>query len=359
MNFEAFVNKILEEIKEHLPEKFLDTEFTVIQHEKLNKQYAALTIADQNVTPVINLEDYFWDYEHGRSFENIIGAIAESVEMEYPKIDLDVLSDFDKAKELLFIRVNSVDKNEGYLKKIPHTIVEDIAITYHLKMDENETGVASAVVANDALSMYGVSVEELHKAALENSEKMFPTYIFDLHEKMRENFIADMKNDGMPDEAIEMMLEEFPESNDHGMTVVTNDVGVNGAAVIFYPGVMDKMAEMVEGDYFILPSSVHETIILPDRGEFSPEYLADMVKEINATQVDPWDRLTDEVYHYDPIDKVFEKASAFEERIAKKAETERNEKKQSIMDKLGEKKEVAKAMVGEKKTPHRTAEASL
>ena len=84
-----------------------------------------------------------------------------------------------------------------------------------------------------------------------------------------------------------------------------------------------------------------------------------MVKEINATQVDPWDRLTDEVYHYDPIDKVFEKASAFEERIAKKAETERNEKKQSIMDKLGEKKEVAKAMVGEKKTPHRTAEASL
>ena len=129
--------------------------------------------------------------------------------------------------------------------------------------------------------------------------------------------------------------------------------------LFFYPGVMDKMAGMVEGDFFILHSSVHETIILPDRGEFSPEYLADMVKEINATQVDPWDRLTDEVYHYDPIDKVFEKASAFEERIAKKAETERNEKKQSIMDKLGEKKEVAKAMVGEKKTPHRTAEASL
>ena len=82
MNFEAFVNRILEEIKEHLPEKFQDTEFTVIQHEKLNKQYAALTIAGTSVAPVINLEDYFWDYEHGRSFENIIGAIAERVEME-------------------------------------------------------------------------------------------------------------------------------------------------------------------------------------------------------------------------------------------------------------------------------------
>ena len=84
-----------------------------------------------------------------------------------------------------------------------------------------------------------------------------------------------------------------------------------------------------------------------------------MVKEINATQVEPWDRLTDEVYHYDPIDKVFEKASAFEERLAKKAEAERNEKKQSIMDKLGEKKEAAMAMLGEKKTPLRTVETSL
>lgn len=359
MNFEAFVNRILEEIKEHLSEKFQDTEFTVIQHEKLNKQYTALTMAGVSVAPIINLEDYFSDYESGRSFENIIGAIAESVEMEYPKIDLDVLADFDKAKELLFIRVNSADKNEDYLKKIPHTIVEDIAITYHLKMDENKTGVASAVVANDTLRMYGVSVEELHKVALENSEKMFPAYIFDLHEKMRENFIADMKKDGLPDEVIEVLLEEFPESNDHGMTVVTNDVGVNGAAVIFYPGVMDKMAEMVEGDFFVLPSSVHETIILPDRGEFSPEYLANMVAEINATQVETWDRLTDEVYHYDPIDKVFEKASAFEERIANKVEVERNEKRQSIMDKLGEKKEAAKAMVGEIKTQNRAVEASL
>lgn len=359
MNFEAFVNRVMEAIKEHLSEDFQDAQFVVMQHEKLNNQYAALTVENRMFAPVINLEDYFWDYEHGRSFENIIGAIAETMEMEQPNIDFGSLTDFDKAKEVLFIRVSGAEKNAEYLKNVPHTMVEDIAITYHLKMNVDESGVGSAVVTNDTLRMYGVSVEELHHAALHNSEKMFPANIFDLHEKMRQNFIDDMKRDGTPDEVIEMMLEEFPESNDHGMTVVSNDVGVNGAAVIFYPGMMDKMAEMVEGDFFVLPSSVHETIILPDRGEFPPEYLTNMVAEINATQVEPWDRLTDEVYHYDPIDKVFEKASSFEERLAKKAEAERNVKKQSIMDKLGEKKEAAKAMAGEKKTPLRTAEASL
>lgn len=206
-----------------------------------------------------------------------------------------------------------------------------MAITYHLKMDENENGVASTTITNHMLHMFGVSKDELHNAALENSEKMFPANIFDLHEKLRQSFIADMKLDGMPDEMIEEMLKDFPEEGEKTMTVVSNDVGINGAAVIFYPGIMDKMAEIAEGDYFILPSSVHETIILHDRGNLTTEELTMMVKEINATQVEPWDRLTDKVYHYDPIDKVFEKASAFEERLAKKAEAERNEKKQSII----------------------------
>ena len=203
--------------------------------------------------------------------------------MEQPEIDFGVLANFDKAREQLFIRVSSVEKNADYLAKVPHTIVEDMAITYHLKMNVDESGVASSAVTNDTLQMYGVSVEELHQAALENSEKMFPVKIFDMHEHMRQSFIDDMKKDGMPDEMIEMFLEDFPQPGENGMTVVTNDVGVNGAAAIFYPGVMEKLAEMTKGDFFILPSSLHEMIILPDRGDFSPEQLSEMVKEINET----------------------------------------------------------------------------
>lgn len=359
MNFEGFVNRVLDQIKEYLPESFQDAEFVVRQHEKLNNQYAALTIDNSKFAPVINLEDYFYDYEHGRSFHSIMGAISESIAMEQPELDFGALADFDKAKELLFIRVSSAEKNADYLKNVPHTIVEDMAITYHLKMNMDENGVASAVVAHDNLRMYGVSVEELHQTALENSEKMFPLYTFDLNERMRQSFIDDMKQDGMPDEMIEELLKDFPESRENAMTVVTNDVGVNGAAAIFYPGVMDKIAETTKGDYFILPSSVHETIILPDNGAMTAKELEAMVTEINATQVEPWDRLTDQVYHYDPIDRVFEKAATFEARIEKKAEAEKAAKKQSIMDKLGEKKETVKTMVGEKKTPLRTAEVSL
>lgn len=125
MNFEGFVNRVLDQIKEYLPESFQDAEFVVRQHEKLNNQYAALTIDNSKFAPVINLEDYFYDYEHGRSFHSIMGAISESIAMEQPELNFGALADFDKAKELLFIRVSSAEKNADYLKNVPHTVVED------------------------------------------------------------------------------------------------------------------------------------------------------------------------------------------------------------------------------------------
>lgn len=73
-----------------------------------------------------------------------------------------------------------------------------------------------------------------------------------------------------------------------------------------------------------------------------------MVTEINATQVDTQDKLTDQVYHYDVTDKVFEKAASYEKR-----KTEKSHDKKSVLDNLKEKKEVSKSVAGAKKTPHR------
>ena len=77
---------------------------------------------------------------------------------------------------------------------------------------------------------------------------------------------------------------------------------------------MEKLGESVKGDFFILPSSTHEVLILPDDCGMTYQELKAMVMEINSTQVSPEDRLADEVYHYDTKDRVFEKAGSFEER---------------------------------------------
>ena len=129
---------------------------------------------------------------------------------------------------------------------------------------------------------------------------------------------------------MDAMMQDMPMVEDSIMTVITNVQGINGAAAIFYPDQMDKIAEGLGGDYFILPSSVHETLVVPDDGKMSFLELRSMVTEINATMVNPSERLTDEVYHYDSKDKVFEKAATFD--ACQKAKTKQQEKDVSNKD---------------------------
>ena len=114
--------------------------------------------------------------------------------------------------------------------------------------------------------------------------------------------------------------------------VVTNTERIDGAGVIFYPEFMDNMGELLGNDFFILPSSIHQMLILPDDGQVDAEMLRDMVKEVNATQVAPAERLTNDVYHFDTKDHVFEKADRFTERQKEKeaqvAKTEKVGKEQ-------------------------------
>ena len=110
-------------------------------------------------------------------------------------------------------------------------------------------------------------------------------------------FTYKMKNEAMP-----------------SFFVVTNQQRIDGAGALFYPEVMDNLGELLGQDYFILPSSIHEMLVLPDNGEVSADELSMMVTEVNATQVAPTERLTNDVYHFDTKDHVFEKADRFTER---------------------------------------------
>ena len=115
------------------------------------------------------------------------------------------------------------------------------------------------------------------------------------------------------------------------MYVLTNDTKVNGGAAILHDAIRQEIAEKV-GDFYMLPSSIHETLVLPDNGEMDVQSLKKMVEEVNATQVLPHERLTNEVYHYDTKDHVFEKADRFEKRQKEKeaqvAKTEKVGKEQ-------------------------------
>lgn len=229
-------------------------------------------------------------------------------------VHMGLLTDYDFAKHNLFIRVSDADRNQEMLSNVPHTRVENLAITYHVLIESGAGGIASSIVNNDMMKLFGVSKEQLHIDALNSSPRLFPAHIDSLNTVLENMARSDMRAAGVPEQEIEMMMKDMSQDMAVPLTIVTNEQTMDGAAVLFYTGYMDLIGEQLKGDYYILPSSVHEMLVLPDDGVMTSHELKAMVMAVNNTEVQPAEKLADEVYHYDTRGRIFEKAAAFEER---------------------------------------------
>lgn len=349
MDFEKFVEEVKSRITDFLPEKYANANVSVREQEKINSNYTGMMVELEGRTanPTINLERFYEEYQNGQLMEDVLYDIAKIIQMEGPEVDVSRLADYDKVKDSLFIRVCNSKENEDFLKNVPHVEVEDMAVTCHILVAKDFRGISSTPVTNDMLKMYGIREEQLFDNALESSPKVNPPEIVNMDELLEGMYREQFEMMGYSENQIEEMLEDMPHS-DIPMIVVTNTDRVNGAAVLFYNDVMDEIGEKLNGNFFVLPSSLHETIVVPDNGEMEYKELLAMVTEINATEVDTRDKLTDQVYHYDVTDRVFERASSYEDR-----KIEKSHDKKSVLDNLKEKKEESKTFAGAKKTPHR------
>ena len=135
-----------------------------------------------------------------------------------------------------------------------------MAVTYHILFSKDKNGIASAPINEGMLKEYGVTVEQLHEDAMRSSQNLFPVEVMPMSIITNQIMHAQMEAAGFDEQEIQDYLSAM--QADTGMYVVSNDARTNGASAIFYPGVMARLAEQFDGDYFILPSSTDEVILI-------------------------------------------------------------------------------------------------
>ena len=338
MNNEEFKKEFVEALKENLSERGNDVDVKVSTVEKMNQSYEAITITPEgsNIGMNMNLEVFAEAYESGVPFDEIVEQVTNKVEAhlaDMPTFDVQSLTDYEQMKDKLAMEVVAADRNADLLAKVPHQEMEDMAVVYRFVMESDENGRASILVSNDLLDKMGVTPEQLHADALENAPELRPAVIKGMSEVMM---------DMMGEDAHEMFgIDEFPQ--DEMMYVATVPDKISGAGVIAYQEFMDQAAEKLGGDFYILPSSIHEVLLVKDDGAVNFNDLKSMVEDVNATQVAPEEKLTDSVYHYDSKEHIFELAEKFEARQqAKEADiSSEKEEKGSVLGDLKAKKDEA------------------
>ena len=301
MSFDEFLDATKDRVQEALP----DAKVTIQQVNKLQgESYTGIAVQPEGASAAVtfNVSPAFEHYQADESQEaailNKIAADAKMAANAIPVFELSEITDYETVKNNLVMQVVPVEPNKEMLENIPHKTVEDIAVVYRVELPGRADGSASTLVTNKLLEEYGVTAEQLHMDAVTAQLTNHPPVLKNMSEMMAE------MSGGMFD---------MPESP---MWVATVEGGVNGASVTQLPDFLQQAAERLGGDFFVLPSSVHEVLFIRDDGSFERDQLESMVRGVNATEVSEADFLSDSVYHYDSDDHIFEKAVTFESRVA-------------------------------------------
>ena len=337
MDYRDFKEEFVEALKEDLYQKGTEVRSEDKAVEKLNGEgYDAVVISpvDSKIGVTLNVEPYFEAFQDGVSMDDVVAKASDTVIKgieNQPEVDVASLMNYEVMKDKLIMEVVSTEANADMLANVPHVEMEDMSVVYRFVIDSNDDGRATILATNNMLEAMGITPEQLHEDALKNAPELKPAVITGMSEVMAE--MMEMS----PEEMAMMGMPTDPA--DEQMFVATVPDKIHGAGVLAYQDFMDQAAERVGGSFYILPSSLHEVLLVPDNGQMNLQDLEAMVREVNATQVAPEDKLTDNVYHYDAEAKVFELGEKFVEREAAKDSVEKSEEKSSVLGDLKAKKE--------------------
>lgn len=335
MDYETFKMKLSQDIYQTLCDSGMENVTMRFQNiEKLNQNYESLTVIPENGVfgATLNLETAFAEYNRNGDYKNVLDKSVDVVLAgidRMPAVDLENLLNYEAMKKTLAIDIISAERNEILLQKVPHELMEDMAAVYRFVLNNSEAGRETVLVTKDMLNNMGITEEQLMSDAKEIAPKIRPVVIQGMNEVMKEK---------MGEEEFEKI--DLPNEENEILFLASVPDGICGAGVLAYPNFMEQAADIIGGDFFILPSSIHEVLLVPDDGSWSARALKTLVENVNETEVRPEEKLTDSVYHYDSKAHIFELAEKFEDRKNFR-DYEKTEEKDSVLKSLKEKKEAS------------------
>lgn len=284
MNYQEFVGSVTGFLRESLPG---GTRLQLIPLEKNNgiiMDGLSVRKEGKRVAPMIYLDSYYREYLDGRSLRGICDQILECCEdSDFEEhFDVDFFREPERVRPTVAYRLINYEKNRELLQEIPHLPFLDLAVVFYSLLTDTPVGHATVLIRNSHLELWGKNTSWLYEAAKENTEKLLPKRLVSMEDMIYE--LSEGKQE--------------PEYAGVPMYVLTNSRKSFGAACLLYDGVLGECFRRLEESYYLIPSSVHEVILIPASAMGDSRELCALVQEMNRTQVRSTEVLSDTVYLY-------------------------------------------------------------
>ena len=250
------------------------------------------------VGPAPVLWDYYKQYQEGASpgmlVNDMVGICEDKVHRL--QINVQILKEFAKMRGKICARLISRERNEQLLDRVPHRAFLDLEIVYYVFFPEISTGVMSMRIEKEHLQMWGVTEEEIWQAAMENMPGLLPPRVHKMQDLLEQmagtELYFHLKEEEKKVVGMVKAQQRMP------LFMMTNSRGFHGASVLLYNGLLEQCARKFPGDVFVIPSSVHEVLLLPAEDTWSVQEMNEMIRCVNRTEVEPEEILSDHVYIY-------------------------------------------------------------
>lgn len=311
MKYQKFLQTIQKEVRQQIGVDYQVKLNSVIKNNDQNLDVITI-VGMNNISPNIYLNSYYEEFSSGKDTASIVQDIISIFNgNKNLKSAINILNYNLVSNQITYMLVN-FKENKERLKKLPHKVINDLAKIYCIVVKQDNQGISSITVTNDLMKKWGVNINTIDYVAYENTPFLFPKTI-----RSMKDIIKDMIFEKLPitvqqgievEEVSQQDLDYFSEnmfSNENEMYVLSNSIGINGASALLYPEVLHNFAIEHKSNFYILPSSIHEVILLPDVNKLSKKELRQMVIDINNSEVAPDEVLSNEIYYFDMESDVF------------------------------------------------------
>lgn len=303
MNYETFKSSAVSSIQSYFGENATVTLHSITKNNNIQLDGLMIQSSSLNISPTIYLNYYYEDYLAGKSLSSVFDEIISSYQEHLPpeNMDLSFFTDYHKAKYHIIYKLINYSQNAELLTDVPHFRFLDLAVVFCCYLTDDVSGTcgnATILIHNHHLSFWNITADLLYELAIKNTPILLP---YDL--KSMEDVLQSL----CPDFNVSKNNTDYctDESNETPpMYVLTNTEKLYGASAILYPDILASFAELIDSDLYILPSSIHEVLLLPKHKITNPSELDNIIREVNTSQVLKEDILSDHAYR-------FERASGF------------------------------------------------
>ena len=256
----------------------------VIRNNQVRSDTITVKGKGRTCAPVIHVSDLYALLIQGATYASLAGQIAEIYYKsagQFEDLVSDRLLDFDYIKDRLIIKVVNGERNEDILKDAPCIRKLDLALTFRVMAESYDHMQGSVLVDNELMKHWHLTAQELFREAADNMEQLWRSRILPLDEMILD--ICGTEDTDQPHTPI---------------LLLTNDMFCYGAASLFTTDLIRDFARCAGTDFYILPSSIHELLLVPAGEDVDAAYLQEMVSSVNREVVSEDEVLSDHVYFY-------------------------------------------------------------